>query len=169
MNLNTGAWQTASYNAPVLVNSQYGTSYDPNLDAQVQFVDAQSFDWIVPVNSGPGFITGNHPTTVISLKILISSISYAVQLTPAIFNVNAALSGYTSFTPGVLALKFRGEEIKIERQPTIRRVVLRGYGSGTLTITVNGTSFGNIVLDGTTTSKVYVCPIAAHRSSTAAF
>lgn len=159
MNLATGTWQTVSYNSPVLVNSQYGTTYDPNIDGEVQFVDAQTFDWVVPIGLGPGFISGNHPTTIVSLKILISGVSYAVQLTPAIFNVNAALSAYTSFTAGAINLKFRGEEIKIERQPTIRRVVIRAYGSGTLAISVNGTSFGNIVLDGTTTSKVYVCPI----------
>lgn len=58
--------------------------------------------------------------------------------------------------PGTINLKFRQEEIKLGRKPTIRRVVVRACGTGTLQVNVGNVSFGTIILDGTSTIRTYL-------------
>lgn len=153
MNLDTGTWQEFVYTGHDLVNAQYGTSYTTSV---INFLDAKTFDRVVPLPPGT-LINANNPNTIINIRIGAGGLQYAVQLTPNVFNKVSA--NRTAFVAGNLNLVFRGEEIKIGRQPTIRRVVIRAFGSGDLACVINGQSFGTITLDGTTTSKVYKSPI----------
>lgn len=153
MNIETGTWQRAQYSIDDLVNAQYGLALAGGV---IEFLDTKTFDWVVPRPPGT-LINANNPTTIINIRVKYgTSTFYALQLTPNVFN---RVSGSrAAFTPGILNLVFRGEEIKIYRQPTIRRAVIRAYGSGSLNCFVNGQSFGTVVLDGTTTSKTYLTP-----------
>ena len=47
---------------------------------------------------------------------------------------------------GTFQLQFKQEEVRLGTQPTIRGVILKVRGSGALAISVNGTSFSNILL-----------------------
>jgi hypothetical protein len=68
-------------------------------------------------------------------------------------NVTTALN-----PPGMLFIKSKRWEMKLGRKPTVRRVIIKAYGSGILTINVNDVSFGTITLDGTNNTKIYRSP-----------
>lgn len=64
----------------------------------------------------------------------------------------------TVFNVGAIDLLFRKEEIKFDRQPTIRRVVFRASGSGAMQIKVSGVDFGTIQLNGDNQTREYRTP-----------
>jgi hypothetical protein len=62
---------------------------------------------------------------------------------------------YLPSPAGSINLLFRQEEIKLGRQPTVRRVVVKASGSGTLALTLSGVDFGTIILNGSQTPATY--------------
>lgn len=149
----TGTWSELVYDAPTLLFKQYGIV---NPAATITYARIYTFQ-LTPI-AVPSFTI---ESTIFSNSVTLIVLNIAnkvVILTPYLYNNFGTVNTDTNY-PGNLNLVFRGEEIKIDREPTIRRVVIRAYGSGDLVISDNGTSFGTITLDGTTTSKVYKCPI----------
>jgi hypothetical protein len=96
-----------------------------------------------------------------SPKRIMSFIKFEVQYfsggnnIPASFiiakreNTNGFSSSFIKLIPSVL-LVFRQEEIKLYRQPTIRVVVIKAAGSGTLQVLVNNAAFSQVVVNNTT-------------------
>ena len=84
---------------------------------------------------------------------LNNSYIYGLQIS----NNNVA-QGLIGTGPTVaLNLVTRSETIKIWREPTIRRIVVRAYGSGTLNLSINGVSFGAINIASTIPAN-YISP-----------
>lgn len=65
--------------------------------------------------------------------------------------------GLTTITdlPPVTNLTFRTEEFQLDRMPTIRGVILRAAGYGTLHIVVGGQVFSDVEVDSQTGTKIY--------------
>lgn len=110
----------------------------------------------------------NLPTNITYITFSYSIGATAYRQTFIYYNlVNSPSADVTSITipPGNLNLVFRAEEIKLgySRKPTMRRVVIKAYGVGTLDINITDvsgvvTSMGTITLDGTTNQKTYYSP-----------
>ena len=82
-----------------------------------------------------------------------------------IVNTPTSTSNFTPALSGNLNLVFRAEEIKLgfTRKCTIRRAVIKAYGTGTLAVNITDlagivTSLGTIVLDGTNNQRTYYTP-----------
>lgn len=154
LDITTGTWSSCVYDAPTLLQKQTGGTLNPT--ATILYAKIYTFQ-LVPIRDSPfgGAISTvfNNAVTMVVLNIS----GTVVILTPYLYNNFGTVDTDVNYT-GNLNLLFRGEEIKIDREPTIRRVVIRAYGSGDLAISDNGTSFGTITLDGTTVSKVYKSP-----------
>lgn len=60
-----------------------------------------------------------------------------------------------SDVPPITNLKFRAEEFQVYRQPTIRGVILRAGGQGTLNVSVGGQSFTPIVVNSMDVTAIY--------------
>jgi hypothetical protein len=120
----------------------------------------------------------NSATAIVSvtnLPVLLVYINFTYTVSEVSYNktfiyynlVNTPTADVTSIElpPGNLNLVFRSEEIKLgfTRKCTIRRAVVKAYGTGTLACTITdiaGTviSLGNIVLDGTNNQRTYYSP-----------
>lgn len=151
----SGTWSELVYDAPTLLFKQYAIT---NPAATISYSRIYTFQ-LTPV-AVPSFTTR---ATVFSNSVTLIVLNIAgkvVILTPYLYNNLGTVDTDTNYS-GNLNLVFRGEEIKIDREPTIRRVVIRAYGSGDLIISDNGTSFGTITLDGTAVSKVYKSPFGS--------
>lgn len=156
MDLTTGVWQSAQYNIDDLVNKQYGLALSGGV---IEYMNAGSYD-MFPVISGSGTVSPQFTNLISIVRIRVRygtapGTTYQVLLSPYLFSAFGTTDIAVN-NVGTLALKFRGEEIKIDRQPTIRRVVIRAYGFGDLAVSVSGVSFGTVTLDGTLNSKVYL-------------
>lgn len=150
MDLETGVWSECIFSADTLYNAQYGTG---ETGGTIQAIQVNSFDLTEVENVSAQY---PNPVTIITLTINYRGGLYNVLLTPYITNnVN---DNPSVNIPTPLNLVFRQEELKLDRQPTFRRVIVKAYGSGTLTVSVNGIPFGDLVLDGTMTARNYKTP-----------
>lgn len=156
MDIATGVWQSAQYSIDALVNKQFDNSVTGGV---IEYMNVNSFDVFPIIN--PGAIVETDFTnliTVVNIRVRYGTApgtTYQVLLSPYLFSAFGTTDIAVN-NVGTLNLLFRGEEIKIDRQPTIRRVVIRAYGFGDLAVSVSGVSFGTVTLDGTTNSKVYL-------------
>jgi len=146
MDVKTGIWSYIKYNVDDLVNAQHGTSQTGGLVTQLKI---NTFDFDPSIFADAQF---SNPLTLVYMVVQYAT-PVTVVMTPYLYKANTTDS--TTNTAGPLNLTFRKEEIKLGREPTIRRVLVKAYGNGTLTLSVSGTAFGTIVLDGTTTPKTY--------------
>lgn len=65
-------------------------------------------------------------------------------------NYDGQPSGFTNASKPNINLVFRQEEFKLYRQPTVRRVLVKAAGVGTLAIQVNNVTFTPIAVNSTT-------------------
>ena len=144
-----------------------------------EFVTGATNVVVNSIQTASVFLNALNPATAIvsvsNLPVLLVYINFSytvgelsVNKTFIYYNlVNTPTADTTDITlpPGNLNLVFRSEEIKLgfTRKCTIRRAVVKAYGTGTLACTitdVEGTviSLGNITLDGTNNQKTYYTP-----------
>lgn len=156
LDTTTGTWTELVYDAPTLLLKGLNIT-DPTVT--INYARIYTFQ-LTPI-AVPSFTVAptvfSNAVTIIVLGLNTASGNKIILLTPYLYNNLGTVDTDVNYT-GNLNLIFRGEEIKLERQPTIRRVVVRAYGTGNLVCSVNGASFGTIALDGTATSKAYICP-----------
>lgn len=152
LDITTGVWQQSQFNVDQLVNAQNGTALAGGV---VTFLQVQSID-VFPraVLTGTASTEFTNSITIVVMRVQYpGNVFKTVIAAPYIFNRQTADS--TANVAGPLFIRFRQEEIKLGRQPTIRRVLIKAYGTGTIAVSVSGVAFGNIVLDGTTVAKTY--------------
>jgi hypothetical protein len=89
-------------------------------------------------------------------NILISIVRSGVSQS-FLFSLYYNDSGISSQCPIAMPFNatFRQEEIRLGIKPTVRGVLVKAAGTGTLAMTVNNTPFTPIILDGTATAKTY--------------
>jgi len=155
LDLGTGSWQNAIYDANDLVNKQWNINAT---DALIGAVDVISTNVQTAEPQIPTFI--NALTMVVVSINSTAGGQKTVIMSPYRYSVSSddTVNNYA----GILKLQFKIEEIKLGRQPTIRRALVKAYGSGTLTLSINGVQFGQIVLDGTTNVQVYKSPFGKY-------
>jgi len=120
--------------------------------------------------SSGGAVTtlSNLPVMLVYINFTYTVLEISYTKTFIYYNlVNTPTADVTSITipPGNLNLVFRAEEIKLgfTRKCTIRRAVVKAYGTGTLAVNITDiagvvTSLGTIVLDGTNNQRTYYTP-----------
>jgi hypothetical protein len=146
LNLETGAWYNVIVPVDSLVNQQNGTSH---ANGQVTSLTVISLN-----TQGLSGNLNNLPNILISGVVLYSgTIQTTFIATNYVFNKNNFASAL--LVPGVVNLVSKAWEMKLGRQPTIRRIIIRAYGSGILSFSINGVNFGGIQLDGTNVAKTY--------------
>jgi hypothetical protein len=154
LNLKTGIWFYQIFDFINLVNQQNGTAFTDLEPAQLKIASVTTLGFNAGAN---GF------NTLPNLLIYGSGVNpsdatgHAFIAPIYIFNKKNLTTALN--TPGNLAIASKAWEMKLGRKPSIRRVIIKAYGSGSLNIFVNDISFGIIQLDGTTTSKVYKTPM----------
>lgn len=149
LNLATGTWYSQEYSVDALINAQNGTGLSNGIVTNLNIVCVESID------STPQF------GQILPNILIFATVSYnfgaEILGFVATTFITTDITQITDLDPGSqLALTFKQHEIKLGRQPTIRRVVVKAFGSGTLNISVSGVNFGSIVLDGTTVPKTYL-------------
>jgi hypothetical protein len=148
-------------------------------DLLAEYVSGASNVVVNSIQTASVFLNALNPTTAIvsvtNLPVLLVYINFTYTVSEVSYNrtfiyynlVNTPTADTTDITlpPGNLNLVFRSEEIKLgyTRKCTIRRAVVKAYGTGTLACTITdiaGTmiSLGNIVLDGTNNQRTYYSP-----------
>lgn len=160
--LTNNIWTSHILNVDTLVNQQNGTSLS---GGQVLYIRSGSFILnnleTVPPTVGVGTPFANS-LSLFWLWVLYGSTVYPLIIGPWMYAAGEEdpVNNATN-----LNLVFRAEEIMVghTRQPTMRRVVVKAYGSGDLVLAVtdvNGISksLGTITLDGTTNHKTYYSP-----------
>lgn len=156
MDIATGVWQSTQYSIDALVNKQFDNSVTGGI---IEYMNINSFDVFPRIFPGAIVVTDfTNLITVVNIRVRYGTApgtTYQVLLSPYLFSAFGTTDIAVN-NVGILNLLFRGEEIKIDRQPTIRRVVIRAYGFGDLAVSVSGVSFGTVTLDGATNSKVYL-------------
>lgn len=150
LNLETGAWFEQIYSFDALVNAQNGTTLSALQPAQLK---------IASVNTA-GFAPTNNGFNTLPILLIYGSSVNGADATAHCFiapiyifnreNVTTALN-----VPSNLNVTSKVYEMKLGRKPTVRRVLVKAYGSGDLAITVNNVDFGTISLDGSNITKVY--------------
>jgi hypothetical protein len=151
--ISKNVWYSALFNPAVVCNTQNGTSI-PNIGALVTSLAITTIQTVQ--TSTTSFGTPQIPITLIYYTISFQGVTSTVVAQLYAFNRTNALT--IQQPPTVLSLTFRPEEIKLGRKPTIRRVLIKAYGSGTLNLTVSGVSFGSIVLNGVSIPATYESP-----------
>jgi hypothetical protein len=151
-NIQAGSWYSLRFSIDTLINEYNSTSLS----------NGQVIDLKIASVPAPSVLINNNS---IPSNLIYCTVSYGSGLKHFIapFYITNKNNYLSSATPaGNLNLVFRSEEIKLgySRKPTIRRVVVKAYGSGTLNISLSSvggdnTSFGQIVLDGTMNAKTY--------------
>lgn len=159
MNLATGAWYQTTFNFALLCNIQNGTTIPANGGAAVlQSISVYTMQPVVTTT----VMTGNAFTPITLITYILTYLGVNYTTTAQFYAYSAAGMNMVQQVAGNLNLVFRAEEVKLGRDPTIRRVLVKAYGSGTLNISVNGTSFGSVILDGTNTAKTYKSPLGMY-------
>jgi hypothetical protein len=150
----TQTWYTTTFDPGLLCNLRNGTTIPPQYYSSLNLTPAYvlTVQPIVPLGATFG---SSYP----SFTVVYFNLEYDGN----IYSTVAPLSVYSSqnfneIAQGIVPtnIVFRAEEIKLGRKPTIRRVIVKAYGTGVLTLTVSGKSFGTITLDGTTTPQSYI-------------
>lgn len=153
LNLETGAWFNQIYSFDALVNTQNGTSLSALEPAQLKIASVNTLDF-VPTSNGFNQLPN---LLVYGSGINASDATGHCFVAPLyIFNKNNIQTSLNP--PSTILIKSKQWEMKIGRKPTIRRVLVKAYGSGDLEILVNDTPFGTITLDGSLVSRVYKSP-----------
>ncbi len=148
-------------------------------DLLAEFVSGASNVVVNSIQTASVFLNALNSTTAIvsvtNLPVLLVYINFTYTVSEVSYNktfiyynlVNTPTADTTDITlpPGNLNLVFRSEEIKLgfTRKCTIRRAVVKAYGTGTLACTITDvagvvTSLGNIILDGTNNQRTYYTP-----------
>jgi hypothetical protein len=153
LNLESGAWFYQTFNIDDLVNSQHGTTLSNLEPQQLKIASVTTLGFNAGSN---GFNT--LPNLLIYGAALNASNNGSFSFIAPIYINNKKNFSTTLNTPSPLAIASKAWEMKLGRKPTVRRVIMKAYGAGTLNIFVNDIPFGVITLDGTTTSKVYKTP-----------
>lgn len=152
LNLETGAWFSSVVSLDGLVNNQNGTTL---ANGRLQFLKVSSLNTL-GFNDALGF--NNLPNLLIYGGVEYGGGTAEEAFVATLYIYNKQNIQTTVQTPVALNITSKQYEIKLGRQPTIRRVLVKAYGSGTLILTVSGVSFGEIVLDGSTNTKTYYSP-----------
>lgn len=153
--LSSSSWYQTLFNTVELCNSQNGTGFPldtPGYAAiNIQIVTLQP---LVP----PSYSFGSSYSPVTLMYFTLAD-SVGMTYHTVVCEIAAVNHNNTpSPVAGAINLVFRQEEIKLGREPTIRRVVIKAYGSGTLAILVSGVSFGSVTLNGSSIAKTYYSP-----------
>ncbi len=148
-------------------------------DLLAEFVSGASNVVVNSIQTASVFLNALNSTTAIvsvtNLPVLLVYINFTYTVSEVSYSktfiyynlVNTPTADVTSIElpPGNLNLVFRSEEIKLgfTRKCTIRRAVVKAYGTGTLACTITDvagvvTSLGNIILDGTNNQRTYYTP-----------
>lgn len=138
LDLTSNTWQRTIFTFPGVIAIQIVST-----DTYISEVG------VVP----PGVESVPNPFTLFNLTISTAGVLSSIFV---FLNIRKRNQRIPQITPTSLTLQFREEEIKIYRQPTFRRVIVRAYGTGVLTLTVSGVDFGTITLDGTEISSTYI-------------
>jgi len=154
--LKTNIWQQAKFNIDTLCAAQ--NDGGPFTDGRVISVSTTSLYNGIPVQT-----IFAQPLTIIWVVVQYGATYYTIIVYPSLYNKYTA--DFATNVAGNLNLTFRAEEMKLghTRKPTIRRAVVKAYGTGVLTLTItdvsgNTTSLGTITLDGTTNARTYYSP-----------
>lgn len=171
LNLKSKAWSFFEYNPNDLLKAQY-----PVLSGggEVTTINIETMDYgLTSAGDLPSnflFQFTQNPLTLASIGMHAFGVTtqdqfVTVCLAPNIYSKNANLGIFTDFNGGVLNLTFKAEEIKLgfTRKPTMRRVVVKAYGFGILTLEVTDITgvvipLGTITLDGTLNARTYYSP-----------
>lgn len=150
LNLETGAWFQQRLDLDTLLNN-----YTGNIDNHVILRRLKM------VNITPAAPTGaDNKLPVVLIYGICDTTTGSGVLTKAFlattYVYNESNNAITEYPTGIMQLVFRRYEIELWAEPTIRRIIVKAFGSGTLILSVNGVSFGQIVLDGTSTTKRYL-------------
>lgn len=143
LDIKTGIWASIPFNPIALCNQQYSTNL-PNTFV-TSALNIGSFD-LLPTASSPNEY--NNTLTLIYGAVGASNTNYQPFISPIFLGSLAQ----------VITLVFREEEIKLARKPTIRRVVIKASGTGTLNISVSGVSFGSVTLFEVNTAQSFKSP-----------
>jgi len=144
-------WYSAQFSTVTLCNTQNGINNPP--DATPAVFNIGTFQ---PLTSSSATFSSSFPPVTLIYYTSYNPVGGTFTSTVAQVVVSNSAAGIASAHASPLNLVFRAEEIKLERKPTIRRVVVKAYGTGILTLTISGKSFGTITLDGTSTPKSYL-------------
>lgn len=172
MDLKTNTWINTRLDVTQLFNNFNGTTI-PQGDISVTNINVLAINSALAATSSEVFGASSFdtPLFLIYMNGIASagagSGEYSCVLTLNAFNtVSASLVIPNDvFTAGNLNLIFRAEEIKLgyTRKPTLRRAIVKAYGTGTLVLSVTDVtgvviSLGSIILDGTLNPKTYYSP-----------
>src|SRR5271154_3716308 len=144
-------WYSAQFSTVTLCNTKNGINTPP--DATPVVFNIGPFQ---PLTSSSATFSSSFPPVTLIYYTSYDPVGGTFTSTVAQVVVSNSAAGIASAYASPLNLVFRAEEIKLERKPTIRRVVVKAYGTGILTLTISGKSFGTITLDGTSTPKSYL-------------
>jgi len=150
LNLETGAWFQQTLDVDTVLNAYTGGTDTFSIVRQLRMVN------VTP--AAPSGEDNKLPTVLIYAAVDTTTGSGVVTkefiLSTYVYSdINNGLSEYTA---GPINVVTRAYELEPWSEPTIRRIIVKAFGSGTLALSINGVSFGNIVLDGTTTTKRYI-------------
>src|SRR5271154_351352 len=151
--LSSGNWYSSTFDPAFLTNQQHGTNLPLAGQSGAVFSAANIYTLQPLVPLGSAFGAPFTPVTLVQFNTLYEGVSYTTIAQFLLYN-SRSQGGFSSNVN--LTLTMRAEEIKLERQPTIRRVVVKAYGFGTLNISVSGKSFGVITLNGSSIPKSYL-------------
>lgn len=104
-------------------------------------------------NNTTAFLTSLPPRRI-AANLLITVGTDAPVMDPTysfLFALYYNETGITELTEPAIqiatSLKFRSEEIRLGTKPTVRGVIIRAAGSGTIAVTVNGAAFDSIIVN----------------------
>lgn len=160
--ISKGTWFNTTFNTAGLCNTQNGTNIPvTGIGATLLSMNIVTLQ---PLQTNVvGFSQSSTPITMVYFTLFYNGNYYSTVAQLYLYKSNTSLA---LTTIGPLNLKFRAEQIKPGRTTTIRRVLVEAYGSGTLTLTVSGVPFGDIVLDGTNAVKTYKSPLGVFTGET---
>lgn len=147
--LQGSGWYNVIFNTITLCNTQNGTNYTNANPLTMNVVTMQQLE-----PNSYTFGSSFPPVTLIYYTVYEQT-GNLYTTTVAQVAVKNSQSAPTTLNAGNLNLVFRQEEIKLGRKPTIRRILIKAYGSGTLNLSVSGVNFGSVVLNGSNTPATY--------------
>jgi hypothetical protein len=163
LDIPKNTWSNTQYNVDAISNAYLHSDY---IGLRVVSLNLTSLDQapvLLQTPTLPNVTAFPVPITLLTMGVYDpgSATTHAVILVPTTSN---GIETDFALLPATI-LQFRSEEIKLghTRKPTIRRCVVKAYGSGTLACAitdVNGTitPLGNITLDGTANPRTYYSP-----------
>lgn len=150
LNLESGAWFNLPVDPTELINIYNTIAFSNIAPSQIKMAN------ILPLSDGD-FQNNQLPVVMLYGWGAVDATGPENFLaTTYIYNGNN--KDDSEFVPGNIKIITKAYEIEPWSEPTIRRIIIKAYGSGTLNLSINGVSFGSIVLDGTTSIKRYLNP-----------